>query len=142
MGEVSDVVDDDNTTVVDDDTIDDDDETSDDDDKTVDAVFFRDARDIMNRVRRKVGTAAREDRRFREHFGAPLRSCKWCGICWRRGGCSPRRASRSIFSERSIFLSAIQRRAPVTPLSEGQRVLLTPRQCANGCGSSSSASAS
>ena len=26
----------------------------------------------MNRVRRKVGTAAREDRRFWEHFGAPF----------------------------------------------------------------------
>ena len=72
MGKVSDVVDDDNTTVVDDDTSNDDDETSDDDNKTMDAVFFRDARDIMNRVRRKVGTAAREDRCFREPFGAPF----------------------------------------------------------------------
>jgi hypothetical protein len=26
----------------------------------------------MNRVRRKVGTAAREDQRFREHFGTPF----------------------------------------------------------------------
>ncbi len=40
MGEVSDVVDDDNTTVVDDDTSDDNDETSDDNKKTKDAVFF------------------------------------------------------------------------------------------------------
>jgi hypothetical protein len=40
MGEVSDVVDDDNSTVVDDDTSDDDDETSDDDNETVDARFF------------------------------------------------------------------------------------------------------
>ena len=40
MGEVSDVVDDDNTTVVDDDTSDDDNEKSDDDNETVDAVFF------------------------------------------------------------------------------------------------------
>ena len=72
MGKVSDVVDDDNTTVVDDDMSDDDDETSDDDNETVDAMFFRDTRDIMNRVRRKVGTAAREDRRFHKHFGVPF----------------------------------------------------------------------
>ncbi len=52
MSEVSDVVEDD-TTVVDDDTSDDDDndDTSDDDDNGGDdAVFFRAARDIMNRV--------------------------------------------------------------------------------------------
>ena len=61
MGEVSDVVDDDNTTIVDNHTSDDDDETSDDDNETVDVVFFCVARDIMNQVRRKVGTAAKVD---------------------------------------------------------------------------------
>jgi hypothetical protein len=74
MSEVSDIVEDD-TTVIDDDTSDndDDDDTSDDDDNGGDdAVFFCAARDIMNRVGRKVETAAREDRRFREHFGAPF----------------------------------------------------------------------
>jgi hypothetical protein len=40
MGEVSDVINNDNTTVVDDDTSSNDDKTSDDDNKTVDAVFF------------------------------------------------------------------------------------------------------
>ena len=71
MGEVSDVVDDDDTTVVDDDT--NNNNSSDDGDGgSDDAVFSCAARDIMNRVGRKVGTSAREDRRFREHFGAPF----------------------------------------------------------------------
>ena len=65
MGEVSDVVDDDNTTIVDDETSVNNDEMSDDDNETVDTVFFCATRDIMNRVKRKVGTVAREDRRFR-----------------------------------------------------------------------------
>ncbi len=69
MGEVSDVVDDDS-----DDNDTNDDETSDAGDEGVsdDAVFSCAARDIMNRVGRKVGSAAVEDRRFREHFGAPF----------------------------------------------------------------------
>jgi hypothetical protein len=74
MSEVRDVVEDD-TTVVDDDTSNDgnDDDTSNDNDNGGDdAVFFCAARDIMNRVGQKVGTAAREDRRFRKHFGGPF----------------------------------------------------------------------
>ena len=72
MGEVSDVVDDDTTTVIDNDTSINDNETSNNDNETVDAVFFCATRNIMNWVRRKAGTAAREDRRFREHFGKPF----------------------------------------------------------------------
>jgi hypothetical protein len=70
MGEVSDVVDGDDTTVIDDDT--NDDESSENEGGSDDAVFSCAARDIMNRVGRKVGSAAVEDRRFREHFGAPF----------------------------------------------------------------------
>jgi hypothetical protein len=105
MSEVSDVVEDD-TTVVDDDTSDndDDDDTSDDgDDRGDDAVFFCAARDIMNRVGRKVGTAAREDRRFREHFGAPFTIVRMVWDMLVEGACSPRTASRSICFGRSIF---------------------------------------
>jgi hypothetical protein len=65
MSEVSGVVEDDATVV-------DDDMSNDNDDGGDDAVFFHAARDIMNRVGRKVGTAAREDHRFREHFGVPF----------------------------------------------------------------------
>jgi hypothetical protein len=78
MGEVSDVVDDDTTVVNDDDESDDDNDDDDDDDddddegETLDDAFFCAARDIMNRASQKVGSAAREDRRFREHFGAPF----------------------------------------------------------------------
>ena len=57
MGEVSDVVDDDDTTVVDDDT--NNDNSSDDGDGgSDDTVFSCAAQDIMNRVGRKVGSAA------------------------------------------------------------------------------------
>jgi len=78
MGDVSDVVDDDTTVVDDDDKSDDeyDDDADDNDDddagETLDDAFFCAARDIMNRASRKVSSAAREDRRFREHFGAPF----------------------------------------------------------------------
>ena len=68
-GEVSDAIDND-TTVVDNNTSDD--EDNDDTSNSNggdDTVFFCAARDIMNRVGRMVGTAAREDCRFREHFG-------------------------------------------------------------------------
>ena len=60
------------TTVVEGDTSDNGDNDSDEDNENLDNVFFCATRDIMNWVRRKVGTAAREDRRFREHFGAPF----------------------------------------------------------------------
>jgi hypothetical protein len=67
--EVSEIVDND-TTVIDDDTSDD--KVSGGNNKTIDAMFLHAAQDIMNQVRRKVGTVAREDRRFREHIGAPF----------------------------------------------------------------------
>ena len=69
------------TAVIDDESSDDnsgedddsgDDGEVDDGDETIDAVLFRSAKEIMNRTGRKVGTAGREDRRFREHFGAPF----------------------------------------------------------------------
>ena len=107
MGEVSDVVGDD-TTVVDDNT------SNDDNDDTAttkggdDAVFFRAARDIMNRVGRKVGTAAREDRRFREHFGAPFAIVRMvCG-----GGAAPQegRAKASVLD--TFFVEVLPKGGP------------------------------
>ena len=44
----------------------------DDDDFDLESIFRRDARDIQNRTSRAVGTAAMEDRRFRELFGASI----------------------------------------------------------------------
>ncbi len=142
MGEVSDVVDDDNTTVVDDDTSNNDDKTSDDDNETVDAVFFCDARDIMNWVRRKVGTAAREDQRFREHFGAPFAIVQMVWDMLEEGGLLPEKGEPKHLLWALYFLKCYPTEAPVAPSLEGRRVPSTPRQCANGCGSSSSASAS
>jgi hypothetical protein len=62
---VSDDIDND-TTVINDDT------SNDDDDGVNDAVFFCAARDIMNWVGQKEGTAARKDHSFHEHFGLPF----------------------------------------------------------------------
>jgi hypothetical protein len=66
MGEVSDVI---HNTSSDDDGMSNDDETSNNDEETEDSLFLCAARDIMNRTRWKVGTAAMEDRRFRSLFG-------------------------------------------------------------------------
>ena len=90
MGEVRDVVRDDNTTVIDDETSDDNEETSEDNNKTVDACA---ARDIMNRVRREVGTAAREDRRFLEHFGAPFAILQIMWDMMEEGGLLPKKGN-------------------------------------------------
>ncbi len=56
-----------------------DDETTTDEEANVDnnnvdleSIFFRDARDIQNRMSRVIGTADMEDRRFRELFGARI----------------------------------------------------------------------
>jgi hypothetical protein len=46
---------------------------SNNEDKEMEAgVFFRDAQDIMNWTSQKVGTDAKEDRRFRSFFGARI----------------------------------------------------------------------
>ncbi|KAL3817842.1 hypothetical protein ACHAXA_004016 [Cyclostephanos tholiformis] len=73
-GEVSDVIvansgDDDDNTTTNEEAHDDDD---DNDDFDLESIFHRDARDIQNRTSRAVGTAAMEDRRFRELFGASV----------------------------------------------------------------------
>lgn len=61
-----------------------------------DDVFFRAARDIQNRTSRIVGTAAMEERRFRELFGARMEIVVHLWEIWRRAISSPRRASQSI----------------------------------------------
>ncbi len=123
MSEVSDVVEDD-TTVVDDNTSDDNDEddTSDnDDDGGDDTVFFCAARDIMNCVGRKVRTAAREDRRFREHFGAPFTIVQMVWDMLVEGGLLPKNSKPKHLLWTLYFLKCYdtRRRAPVAPPLEG-----------------------
>jgi hypothetical protein len=123
MSEVSDIVKDD-TTVVNDDTSndDDDDDTSDNDnDGRDDAVFFCATRDIMNGVGQKVGTEAREDRRFREHFGAPFTIVQMVWDMLVEGGLLPKNGEPKHLLWTLYFLKCYntQRRAPVAPPLEG-----------------------
>jgi hypothetical protein len=115
MGKVSDAVDDD-TTVVNDDTSDDDDDDDDDntsdDDGWDDAVFFCAARDIMNRVGRKVGTAAREDRCFREHFGAPFAIVRMVWDMLVEGGLLPKKGEPKHLLWTLYFLKCYPKEGP------------------------------
>ena len=120
MGKVSDVIDDDNTTVVDDDT-------SDDDDETVDAVFYPDARDIMNRVRRKAGTAAREDRRFREHFGAPFAIVRMVWDMLEEGGLLPEKGEPKHLLWALYFLKCYPKEGPGCAIVGGSKGAIDPK---------------
>jgi hypothetical protein len=148
MSEVSDVVEDD-TTVVDNDTSDDDDDDDNDDDTSNnddnggdDAVFFCAARDIMNRVGQKVGTTAREDRRFREHFGAPFAIVRMVWDMLVEGGLLPKNGEPKHLLWTLYFLKCYPKEGPGCATVGGLRGAMTPRRCASGCGSSLSASAS
>ncbi len=103
MGEVSDAVDDE-TTVVDDDTS--------DNDGGDNAVFFCATRDIMNRVGRKVGTAAREDHRFREHFGAPFAIVRMVWDMLVEGGLLPKKGEPKHLLWTLYFLKCYQKEGP------------------------------
>ena len=112
MGEVSDVVDDDTTVVDDNDDDDKSNDTSDVDDEGDDAMFFRAARDIMNRVGRKVGTAAREDRRFREHFGAPFAIVRMVWDMLVEGGLLPNKGEPKHLLWSLYFLKCYPKEGP------------------------------
>jgi hypothetical protein len=130
MSEVSGVVEDD-TTVVNDDTSDDDnsDDTSDDDDDGGDdTVFFRAARDIMNRVGRKIGTAARENRRFREHFGAPFAIVRmvWDMLVL-EGGLLPKNGKPKHLLWTLYFLKCYPKEGPGCAAVGGSRGAIDPK---------------
>ncbi len=127
MGKVSDVVCDDNTTVVDGDTSGDDDETSDDDIETMDAVFFRATHDIMNRVRRKVGTAAREDCRFREHFSAPFAIVQMVWDMLEEGGLLPEKGKPRHLLWALYFLKCYPKEGPGCAAIGGAKGAIDPK---------------
>jgi hypothetical protein len=127
MGEVSDVVDDDNTTIVDDNTSDDYGETSDDDNETVDPVFFCDARDIMNRLRGKVGMAAREDRRFREHFGASFAIVQMVWDMLEEEGLLPEKDEPKHLLWALYFLKCYPKEGPSCTIVGGSKGAIDPK---------------
>jgi hypothetical protein len=129
MSEVSDVVEDD-TTVVDDNTSNDDndDDTSDDDDDGGDdTVFFRAARDIMNRVGRKVRTAAREDRRFHKHFGAPFTIVRMVWDMLVEGGLLPKNGKPKHLLWTLYFLKCYPKEGPGCAAVGGSRGAIDPK---------------
>ncbi len=129
MSEVSDVVEDD-TTVVDDDTSNDneDDDTSDNnDDRGDDTVFFRAARDIMNRVGRKVGRAAREDRHFHEYFGAPFTIVRMVWDMLVEGGLLPKNGEPKHLLWTLYFLKCYPKEGPGCAAVGGSRGAIDPK---------------
>lgn len=127
MGKVSDAVDDD-TTVVDGDTSDDGDDDDDvEDDETLDDIFFDAAQNIMNRVRRRVGTAAREDRRFREHFGAPFAIVRLVWDMLVEGGLLPEKGRPKHLLWALYFLKCYPKEGPGCAAVGGSKGAIDPK---------------
>ena len=122
----SDVVDDDTTVVDDDDESDDESDDDDDDDddeegETLDDAFHCAARDIMNRASRKVGSAAREDRRFREHFGAPFAIVRMVWDMLAEGGLLPEKGLPKHLLWTLYFLKCYPKKSPGCAAVGGSR---------------------
>jgi hypothetical protein len=126
MGEVSDVVDDD-TTDIDDDTNDDETSNADDEGVSDDAVFSRAARDIMNRVGRKVGLAAVEDRRFREHFGAPFEIVRMVWDMMGEGQLLPEKSEPKHLLWTLYFLKCYPKEGPGCAAVGGSKGAIDPK---------------
>jgi len=126
----SDVVDDDTTVVDDDDESDDesDDDDNDDDEEgeTLDDAFHCAARDIMNRASRKVGSAAREDRRFREHFGAPFAIVRMVWDMLVEGGLLPEKGKPKHLLWMLYFLKCYPKESPGCAAVGGSRGAIDP----------------
>ena len=133
MGDVSDVVDD-YTTVVDDDDKSENDNDNDNDDnnddnagETLDDAFFCAARDIMNRASRKVGSVAREDRRFREHFGAPFTIVQMVWDMLVEGGLLPEKGKPKHLLWMLYFLKCYPKESPGCAAVGGSRGAIDPK---------------
>jgi hypothetical protein len=127
MGKVSDIVDDDNTTVVDDDTSDSNDKTSNDNNKTVDPLFFCAARDIMNRVRRKVGTMAREDCPLCEHFDVPFTIVQMVWDMLEERGLLPKEGEPKHLLWALYFLKCYPKEGPGCTVVGGSKGAIDPK---------------
>jgi hypothetical protein len=127
MGEVSDIVDDDDDTTVANNDMNDDNVSSDEDGESDDAVFLRAARDIMNRVGRKVGSAAVEDRRFREHFGAPFEIVRMVWDMMGEGHLLPEKSESKHLLWTLYFLKCYPKEGPGCATVGGSKGAIDPK---------------
>jgi hypothetical protein len=116
----------------------DDDDTRDDDDdngggnngsdgkETEDAAFHRAAREIMNRVGRRVGTAAMEDHRFRSFFGVRFEIVHMVWDMLGEGGLCPEKSELKHLLWTLYFLKVYPREGPGCAAVGGSRGAVDP----------------
>ncbi len=111
-------------------------EANDDNDEfNLEAIFRRDARDIQNRTSRAVGTAAMEDRRFRELFGASFGIIFHVWSAMEEGGLLPKKSRPKHLLWTLYFMKVYPREAAWCSAVGGGGEPSTPKHCKNGCGS-------
>jgi hypothetical protein len=125
-----------------DDMSDKEDDDDDDDNDNLETIFLRNAQDIQNWTSRVVGTAAMEDRRFRELFGASIRIVLYVWHAMEEGGLLPNKSKPKHLLWTLYFLKVYPREAPGCSAAGGGGGPSTQKHCKNGCGSSSSTSLS
>jgi len=119
---------DDDLVVSGDDDNDDGDGTSDDDAGTSDEdVFFRAARDIQNRTSRNAGTAAMEDRRFRELFGTSIGIVLQVWHMMDDGGLLPEKTEPKHLLWTLYFMKVYPREAPACSAVGGSGGAVDPK---------------
>ncbi len=84
---------------------------NDDDEFDLESIFRHDARDIQNRMSRAVGTAAMEDRRFRELFGASVGIVLHVWSAMEEGGLLPKKGHPKHLLWTLYFLKVYPRKA-------------------------------
>ena len=105
----------------------DDNGSGDEGDETEDAVFFRAARDIMNRTARNIGSAAMEDRRFRSFFGARYDIVKMVWEMLGEGGLRPEKCEPKHLLWALYFLKVYPREAPGCAAVGGSKGAIDPK---------------
>ncbi len=90
-------------------------------------MFFLDAWDIMDRVRRKVGTAAREDQRFRENFGAPFTIVQMVWDMLEEGGLLPEKGEPKHLLWALYFLKCYPKEGPGCAVVGGSKGAINPK---------------
>ncbi len=114
-----------------------------DDEDDLETIFLHDAQDIQNQTSRVVRTAAMEDRRFRELFGANIGIVLHVWHAMEEGGLLPNKSKPKHLLWTLYFLKVYPQEAPgCSSVGGGGGGQSTPKHCKNGCGSSSSASLS
>jgi hypothetical protein len=81
----------------------------------------------MNRVGRKVGMAAREDRRFREHFGAPFAIVQMVWDMLVEGGLLPKNGKPKHLLWTLYFLKCYPKEGPGYAAVGGSRGAIDPK---------------